>query len=147
MSDVQLGMLLLASQTISGLVSLFWYVLIFDVPRYVLPFVALAFTGVRRKAEDEGRARAAAPLSVSIIIVGHNEAGSIRACVRSLREQSIGGFEIVIVSDGSSDAMASVSAEIVRRGEAKCIVSTRARGGKASGINLALQLRLAPTSS
>ncbi len=140
MSDAQLGMLWLASQTIASLISLFWYVLIFDVPRYVLPFVALAFTAPRKKADLEGRAWAAAPPSVSIVIVGHNEAGSIRACIRSLREQSIGGFEIVIVSDGSSDAMASVSAEIVKRGEAKCIVSTHARGGKSSGINLALNL-------
>lgn len=141
--DIDNGALFLLSHTAAGLLALMWYVVLFDFPRYVLPFIVLAATRSRRRPGYGEAAGVAWPFgrpSVSVIIVGHNEAGSIEACVRSLHEQSISGLEIVVVSDGSSDRMARTAAEIVKRGEAKCIVATATRGGKSSGVNLAMEM-------
>jgi cellulose synthase/poly-beta-1,6-N-acetylglucosamine synthase-like glycosyltransferase len=79
------------------------------------------------------------PPRVSVIVVGHNEVDSLEACVRSLREQSLEGFEIVIVSDGSTDGMARLANRLVRQGFADHALSTDLRGGKSSGLNLAVR--------
>lgn len=136
MSDIELGFSFLLAQTTVSLVAIFWYTLVFEVPRYVLPFVAAGLT-LRTQADDPAPARPPPPLSVSLILIGHNEEGALEACVRSLREQSFSDFEVVIVSDGSTDRMAQVARDLVRRGLATRALSTDLRGGKPSGINLA----------
>jgi cellulose synthase/poly-beta-1,6-N-acetylglucosamine synthase-like glycosyltransferase len=144
LTDFELGTAFLLSQSMSSLLAMFWFVVVFDLPRYILPFAALALTqGNRGRFGDPDRPAARkriAPSSISVVIIGYNEAGSIAACVRSLRQQSISGFEIIIVSDGSSDRMSRVAADLVKRGEADRIVATDKRGGKASGTNLAMKL-------
>jgi cellulose synthase/poly-beta-1,6-N-acetylglucosamine synthase-like glycosyltransferase len=135
LNDVQLGLSLLLAQSTASIAAVFWYTLIFEVPRYVLPFVAAALAC--RSRERTLPANPAAAKGVSVILVGHNEQDSLEACVRSLREQSFNDFEIVIVSDGSTDRMSEVARSLVRRGLAQSVVSTDLRGGKSSGINLA----------
>lgn len=138
MTEIELGFAFLLAQTTASLVLVFWYTLIFEVPRYILPFIAAGLTmraaTDRSISTDRGEGRAP---SVSIVLVGHNEEGALEACVRSLREQSFSSFEIVIVSDGSADKMSSVARSLVKAGHATRIVSTDLRGGKPSGINLA----------
>lgn len=139
MTEIQLGFAFLLAQTMASLVLVFWYTLIFEVPRYILPFIAAGLT--MRAATDRSRdmlepSKGRTP-SVSIVLVGHNEEGALEACVRSLREQSFSSFEIVIVSDGSADKMSGVARSLVKAGRATRIVSTDLRGGKPSGINLA----------
>lgn len=142
MNDLDLGVSFLLAQTVSSLVALFWYTLIFDVPRYVLPFAAIALgkrlSGPGRVVSPEPEGRE--PSSVSVVLIGHNEADSIEACIRSLEEQSFTDFEIVIVSDGSTDRMSQVGMQMVRAGRAHSILSTGVRGGKASGTNLACRV-------
>lgn len=138
MSDLQLGFAFLFAQTASSVVVLFWYTVIFEIPRYILPFVAAALTMRDRPQEDEDKAKILRAFpSVSIILIGHNEEDALEACVRSLHEQSFNKFEIVIVSDGSTDRMSAVARSLVARGLASRIVTTDLRGGKSSGINLA----------
>ncbi|KQZ30775.1 hypothetical protein ASD50_17330 [Mesorhizobium sp. Root552] len=138
MTEIELGFAFLLAQTTASLVLVFWYTLIFEVPRYILPFIAAGLTmraaTDRSISTDRGEGRAP---SVSIVLVGHNEEGALEACVRSLREQSFSSFEIVIVSDGSADKMSGVARSLVKAGRATRIVSTDLRGGKPSGINLA----------
>jgi cellulose synthase/poly-beta-1,6-N-acetylglucosamine synthase-like glycosyltransferase len=111
MSDFELGLSLLLGQSASSLAAIFWYTILFEIPRYAFPLVAIAL--VQFAAAMSSRQRFVAPLAqdpslkVSVVVVGHNEADSLEACVRSLREQSFNKFEIVIVSDGSSDATAA----------------------------------------
>ncbi|MCT7378344.1 glycosyltransferase [Chelativorans salis] len=142
MSELDIGFSFLFAQTSTSLAAIFWYLLLFDVPRYILPFAVAALT--LRSASSHDRPAPASPSttlpSISIVLIGHNEADSISACVRSLREQSISGFEIIIVSDGSTDGMSKVAREMVRNGHATCILSTGVRGGKASGTNLACEI-------
>lgn len=138
MNILELGFAFLLAQTTISLVAVFWYTLIFEVPRYILPFLAagLAMRSPEPEAIPEMHTGTQMP-STSIILVGHNEEDSLEACVRSLHEQSISGFEIIIVSDGSTDKMIDVGKRLVKQGLASHILSTDLRGGKASGINLA----------
>jgi cellulose synthase/poly-beta-1,6-N-acetylglucosamine synthase-like glycosyltransferase len=139
LNDLELGFAYLLAQTPASLMFVFWYTLVFEVPRYVLPFIAAGLT--MRAAKDGPRHPPAGELrrlpSVSIVLVGHNEEDAIEACIRSLREQSFSDFEIVIVSDGSTDRMSNIARSLVKRGNATSILSTDLRGGKPSGINLA----------
>ncbi|KLK89852.1 hypothetical protein AA309_28980 [Microvirga vignae] len=138
MNTLEVGFAFLLSQSILSILSVFWYTLIFEFPRYILPFMA---TGFAMRSPDMDAVPEATPVadqpSISVILVGHNEENALEACVRSLHEQSITGFEIVIVSDGSTDRMRSMARDLVKRGLAARVLSTDLRGGKSSGINLA----------
>jgi len=127
----ELGFAFLLAQTTISLVSVFWYTLVFEFPRYILPFIAagLAMRSPEPDAIPELQTNTEVP-SISIVLVGHNEEASLEACVRSLHEQSISGFEIVIVSDGSTDKMVGVAQNLVKQGLASHVVSTDLRGGK-----------------
>ncbi|MEZ0170236.1 glycosyltransferase family 2 protein [Microvirga sp. TS319] len=138
MNTLEVGFAFLLSQTTLSVLSVFWYTLIFEFPRYIMPFVVAGFT-MRSPGMDATPTAAPAmdQPSISVILVGHNEESALEACVRSLHEQSISGFEIVIVSDGSTDRMRDMARGLVKRGLAHHVLSTDLRGGKSSGINLA----------
>lgn len=138
MNTLEVGFAFLLSQTTLSILSVFWYTLIFEFPRYILPFTVAGFA-MRSPDMDAvpESAQASEQPSISVILVGHNEESSLEACVRSLHEQSISGFEIIIVSDGSTDRMPDVARSLVKRGLADRVLSTDLRGGKSSGINLA----------
>jgi cellulose synthase/poly-beta-1,6-N-acetylglucosamine synthase-like glycosyltransferase len=141
-SDFDLGLNFLLDQSGPSLLTIFWYTILFEIPRYGLAFLAVAIAPIAIRLW--GRAPAAAepprgpPKRVSVAVVGHSEDRSLERCVRSLREQSIGNLEIVVVSDGSTDRMAAVAARLVRDGMIDRALSTSLRGGKASGVNLAI---------
>lgn len=130
------GITYLLSQSGESLLRLFWFVIIFEIPRYMLGFisvVALSFGPKRKRPRtvDVGR--------VSILIAGHNEADSIEKCVLSLHEQSRPADEIIVVSDGSTDRMPEKLRQLQERGliqEGHC---TQVRSGKSAAINLALR--------
>ncbi len=138
MNDLELGFAFLLGQSAIGLLHIFWYTVIFEMPRYILPFVAAGL--VLRGRQDPPVEYLPARIegqTVSVVMIGHNEEDSIEACVRSLREQSFDDFEIIVVSDGSTDKMAAKARELVRRGWVSQILTTDLRGGKSSGVNLA----------
>ena len=143
-----LGWEFLLGQSVGGLVWLFWFTLVLELPRYGAGVLALAATAWRQPDEAARRNRglAGAPVDdarslaarTSVVVVGYNEGGAIERCVRSLREQSVSVFEIVVVSDGSGDDMAEVTTRLVREGLVDRVVVTDSRGGKAAGINLSV---------
>jgi cellulose synthase/poly-beta-1,6-N-acetylglucosamine synthase-like glycosyltransferase len=144
MSDLELALSFLFGQSEQSLITVFWYALVFELPRYGLAIIAVGIAplmanwGAHRQNRPAFVANEMAP-RVSVIIVGHNEVDALEACVRSLREQSFQGFEIVIVSDGSNDGMVQLANRLVRRGRADRALSTDLRGGKSSGVNLAIR--------
>ena len=139
MSDFRQGIDFLLGQSEISLLVIFWYFLIFEVPRYASAFVALALAEIFPRHEPTSQRGPVIDGSrISITIVGHNEADSIEHCVRSLRDQSIQGIEIVIVSDGSTDNMASRAAQLVSKGLVNRALSTDLRGGKSAGMNLSI---------
>src|SRR3954447_10275540 len=74
---------------------LFWFTLLFDVPRYV---ISLAVVSIFERPKLPSL-----QLTTSAIVAGHNEAGSIRACVESIEAD-----QIIVVDDGSTDGMWNV---------------------------------------
>lgn len=132
----------LTEQSTLGIFLMFWYVLLLEVPRYGLSVVALLLVPSRNSNPLGDRALTRTEIAsfaprVSVLIVGLNEEKSIESCVRSLRAQSFNDFEIVIVSDGSSDRMYETASELVRNGLADKVFQTDLRCGKSSGVNLA----------
>ena len=130
------GLTYLLSQSGESLLGLFWFVAIFEVPRYLLAFLAVAAVSVR-KAEDI-RDDTSSP-GVAVIIAGHNEEGSVERCVRSLHEQSLPPKQILVLSDGSTDRMPSVLGHLKNQGLIDGFYCTHLRSGKPAGVNLLLR--------
>lgn len=130
-------LLTVMSRNFSGVMVLFWYTFIFELPRYGCSFFAVLFM---KEAEDVA-AEDLRPLGrVSILLVGHNEADAVEACVRNLWEQSLTPDEIVVVSDGSTDKMEKKLSELMRKGLIHRAHCTDLRAGKSAGVNLAMRL-------
>ena len=132
MTDLGLGLDYLYAQGAPSLLALFWYVVIFDVPRYLMLFGLTAFVPPRRFDDDYNA-------SVSVVIAGHSEADAIERCVLALREQSRPPDQIVVVSDGSQDDMRGRMRELMRRGLIDQAHATDLRSGKSAGVNMALR--------
>jgi len=130
------GIIYLLSQSGESLLRLFWFVAIFEIPRYMLGFVAVAALSSRSSPERRGSLD---DDRVTVLIAGHNEEDSIERCVHSLREESRPPDEIIVVSDGSTDRMPEKLRQLQERGliaESHC---TQVRSGKSAALNLALR--------
>jgi cellulose synthase/poly-beta-1,6-N-acetylglucosamine synthase-like glycosyltransferase len=127
------GVIYLTSQSGASLFDLFWFVIIFEFPRYTMGFLSVLVISFRTAKVP--------PLNIDVgqvtaVIAGHNEAEAIERCVRSLREQSRPPNQIIVVSDGSTDQMPAKLREFQQRGliaEAHC---TQLRTGKSAACNL-----------
>jgi cellulose synthase/poly-beta-1,6-N-acetylglucosamine synthase-like glycosyltransferase len=144
MSDVGTALSYLFSRSQEGLASVFLYSILFDAPRYGLAFLAEAVVSWRRWPGQENARNGANYHRAMVIVAGHNEAGSLERCVRSLRDQSAADLQIVAVSDGSTDETASVAARLVREGLLDRALSTDLRAGKAAAVNLAIRFSTRP---
>ena len=133
-SEISSGLTYLSSQSALSLLALFWFVIIFELPRYTLLFFSAAFFSLRYEAERDDLTALG---KVTVLIAGHNEEHAIDICVRAVREQSLPPDEIVVVSDGSSDGMRGKMAAMLREGLIQKAYSCDLRGGKSAGINLA----------
>ena len=130
------GISYLLSQSGESLLRLYWFVAIFEIPRYLLGFISVAAVAApssarRRPRVDDERA--------TVLIAGHNEEDSIERCVRSLREQSRSPAEIIVVSDGSTDRMPEKLRQLQESGLIKEAHCTQIRSGKSAALNLALR--------
>ena len=130
------GFDLLFSLDLVGLIGVFWFYFLFELPRYTLSTIAVGW-----RAAFEGDAPSPPPnLPISILMVGHNEGRALERAVRALGEQTHRNLQVVVVEDGSTDNMAQVGARLQAAGLIERFLSTGIRGGKASALNLGLQL-------
>jgi poly-beta-1,6-N-acetyl-D-glucosamine synthase len=104
---------------------LFWFTLLFDLPRYALSLAVIAI--VSRQKLPPLR------LTTSAIVAGHNEAGSIRACLESIEVD-----QIIVVDDGSTDGMWGVIEQLRAEGRVHVAFRLPIRSSKITAINLAL---------
>lgn len=125
---------LLFQLDLASLFSLFWYVILFDLPRYTLGFLAVACSSSLRP--DAARPVSFARPLVTVVLAGHNERGIVRRCVRSLREQTYDRLEIICVDDGSSDGMGRELRRLRDDHLIHAALSTSLRCGKSSAVNL-----------
>jgi poly-beta-1,6-N-acetyl-D-glucosamine synthase len=129
----------LASMDGATLVLLFWYTTLLEIPRYlvgalIVPLVALV---------PWRRTRPDSDLSLSVVLVGHNEEKALRTCVVSLLEQTIRArcaMQIVVVDDGSTDRTGDIAYALQHEGKVHNVLRLAQRGGKSAGVNLALSV-------
>lgn len=113
---------LLSALNPGDLLLLFWFTIIFDLPRYFLSAAVITLTS--RKKLSPLR------LTTSAVVPGHNESMSLRACVESIEAD-----QIVIVDDGSTDGMWDVAQTLLNEGLAHVAVRLPVRSSKAAAIN------------
>jgi poly-beta-1,6-N-acetyl-D-glucosamine synthase len=110
----------------ADLILLFWFTAIFDVPRYFIS-VAVIILIPRNKLPP-------LQLTTSAIVAGHNESMSLRACVDSIEAD-----QIVIVDDGSTDAMWEVAQSLLTEGLAQVAIRLPVRSSKPAAVNVGLE--------
>lgn len=117
-----------------GFVHLFWFYVIFDLSRYLLGVVSVLLAAPWwRPAVTSNYSE-----SVSVLLVGFNEAAALKRSVRSLHEQTHDRLELILVDDGSVDEMRRTGLDLKKRGWLDRVVSSGIRGGKSSAINLGM---------
>jgi cellulose synthase/poly-beta-1,6-N-acetylglucosamine synthase-like glycosyltransferase len=119
-------------------IAIFWLTMISEVPRYFIGIQATAATLLLWGDRPRGPLRHVH--KVSVLLVGHNEEGSIETCVRSLHCQTFNEFEIVCVDDGSSDETFAIMRRLQREGLIHTAIRLELRGSKPSGLNLAARV-------
>jgi poly-beta-1,6-N-acetyl-D-glucosamine synthase len=129
---------LLRSMDLLSLIVLFWHACFFELPRYTIGAIAVLLTS-RWVPERSGECD---DLSLTILLVGHNEAKTLRKAVEGLAEQTIaqkrGRLHIIVVDDGSTDGMTEIARELQREGKVAQVLRSHQRGGKSASINLGL---------
>lgn len=123
------------------LVILLWPFLLLSIPRYLIPEIIMLARCARREPPEKTAFRSKLerelPL-VSVLLPGYNERDTLETTVLALREQSYPNFEIIVVSDGSTDGMDEVGRRLGARGWVRYF-QHRVRGGKSSAANFALR--------
>lgn len=116
---------LLLSLDPASLALLFWFTLLFDVPRYVISLAVIAIFQ-RKELPPAG-------FTTSAIVAGHNEAGTIRDCV-----ESIDADQVIVVDDGSTDGMWGLVGELRSERLVDNAIRLPIRSSKTTAINIAL---------
>ncbi len=137
---VEAAWALISNLSWAGVFSLYWFTLAFEIPRYALGFPAIVHMYLKDRAEPDRRGLPPDLGKVSILVAGHNEAEGLEHGIRSLKAQSFNDFEIVCVSDGSTDKTFEIMKRLQREGLVHKVAGCQIRGGKASAINLAARL-------
>jgi cellulose synthase/poly-beta-1,6-N-acetylglucosamine synthase-like glycosyltransferase len=130
--------LYLRSLDFLSLVSLFWFMVILEVPRYSVGAIVIALDAIWRRPPLPGYWRP----TISILLVGHNEAHILRRCALALAEQTVmlrrPSVQIVVVDDGSTDGMIGIARRLRNEKLIDDILRVDRRGGKSAGVNLGL---------
>ena len=120
-----------------SLVLLFWYTTLFEIPRYVIGAIAVGIAALSERPGQPPESN----LRLSIILVGHNEAPSLRACVTGLVEHTLSDrsrLEVIVVDDGSTDRMEDIAHDLRAERLVDEVIRLRHRSGKSAGVNLGL---------
>jgi cellulose synthase/poly-beta-1,6-N-acetylglucosamine synthase-like glycosyltransferase len=129
------GFAYLNAQSWQSFIALFWFVILFELPRYSITFMTAGLVAAFEKPPEPSRKRP----RLTVFIAGHNEADAIERCLQTIQEQTWVPEEIIVISDGSTDAMTARLRELRGRGLLTHIHSTDLRAGKAAASNLAIQ--------
>jgi cellulose synthase/poly-beta-1,6-N-acetylglucosamine synthase-like glycosyltransferase len=124
-SDHMMSLDILLSLDPISIALLFWFTLLFDLPRYVISLAVISILG--RKKLFPVR------LTTSAVVAGHNEARTIRRCVESIEAD-----QIILVDDGSTDGMCGIVKQLKAEGLVDRIFCLPIRSSKITAINLAL---------
>ena len=129
----------LQSLDTTSIILLFWYTTLLEIPRYTIGALLVATSSAwlpRTGPESD--------LTVSVVLVGHNEAHALAPCIEALAEQTIAGqpgrMQVIVVDDGSTDGMAGIARKLQREHKIDELLRLTLRGGKSAGVNLGLSV-------
>jgi poly-beta-1,6-N-acetyl-D-glucosamine synthase len=121
-----------------SVIYLFWYTIIFEIPRYTIGTVIIIAARLWVRAPSPLKT----DFKLSIILAGHNEEKPLRPCIEGLAEQTIladlGAIEVIVIDDGSTDRMSEVALQLQREGMIDKVLRLGDRGGKSAAVNLGL---------
>jgi poly-beta-1,6-N-acetyl-D-glucosamine synthase len=121
-----------------SLVSMLWFMIVLELPRYSVAAIVIGFESLWRGPP----AALFVQPTISILLVGHNEAHVLRRCVMGLAEQTVmqrrSQVQIVVVDDGSTDGMIRIARRLNEEKLVDAVLHVQVRGGKSAGINLGL---------
>lgn len=130
------GLTYLGNQSWESLFALFWFVIIFEIPRYALLFItSIVMMPFQKKYHYAPGIRP----RITVCIAGHNEEEVLERCVLSMREQTWQPDEIIVVSDGSTDKTEAKIRSLMSRGLISQAHTTDLRSGKSAASNLAVR--------
>lgn len=132
---MQNGYQFLLNLDLASLVAVFWFFILFEIPRYTLSALAVGLRAAFRTPPPDPDPQ----MPISVLLVGHNEAKRLPRAVMGLHEQTHRNLQVVVVDDGSNDGMSQVGEEMKRRGLVDIFLTSGLRGGKASALNLGLK--------
>lgn len=129
-------------RTLGDFLFMFWFAVIFELPRFVFATVAVALAEFFRPGSVTAPAGQRSPWEkpplVSLLLAGHNEGACLETAVRGLKEQTYQNIEIIVIDDGSIDDMAEVGKALLADGQIDSFLSTGLRGGKSAAANYGL---------
>lgn len=141
MSAPATPLILLSELDLAAFLAMFWFMLLFEVPRYTLSSLVVFLAALRRSPEPSAAERERLDaLRVSVVVAGHNEADAMAKCLRSLGEQSRRIDEIIVIDDGSTDGMRAMINELARDGRIDIALANQVRCGKAASCNFGFTL-------
>jgi cellulose synthase/poly-beta-1,6-N-acetylglucosamine synthase-like glycosyltransferase len=117
----------------TNLLLLIFSVLVFDIPRYTLSLLSLAFFGLRKAGPEPYAGNA----SVSVIIPTFNGADGLAPTIASLHRQTLQPMEIIVVDDGSTDGTRAVAERARTLGLVDILICHGTRCGRSAAINAA----------
>lgn len=113
---------------------LFFGILFFDVPRYVISAVAMIFAPQRFIRHD-----ATSRPAITIVFSVYNGAEHILACLQSVRRQTLLPLEVIVVNDGSTDDTRKIVNHALQLGLCDYMFHHGTRCGKSASVNHAVR--------
>lgn len=141
MADLPLPLAILAQSGWHAWFAMFWFMILLEVPRYMLSALAVFVSSLLRRRPPTPRERIYLDtLKLSVVVAGHNEADAMQRCLRSLGEQTRRIDEIIVVNDGSTDGMREMINALSRAGKIDMALSNQVRCGKSASCNMGFNL-------
>lgn len=141
MSAPATPLILLSELDLAAFLAMFWFMLLFEVPRYTLSSLVVFLAALRRSPAPSAAERERLDaLRVSVVVAGHDEADAMAKCLRSLGEQTRRIDEIIVIDDGSTDGMRAMINELARDGRIDIALANQVRCGKAASCNFGFTL-------
>ena len=129
---------LIQAQTWETFLYMFWFVIFFEFPRFVLGGVTAVWSILKMFSTRHKHYAHSQHYQVSVLIPMHNNGSHIKRTVISLSEQVNIQCQVIVINDGSNDGSDMICKQLLAQGMIHEYIVLTTRGGKASALNAGL---------